>query len=89
MRAEHAAVVEGSRDALLPFFADQIGLTPYEPGDIEAELAWEACRAVLQGFALWWLDHRDVPRERVVRAAMEALWLGFARVRDGERWRAP
>jgi hypothetical protein len=49
-------------------------------------MAWEVMRGVLQGLALWWYQHRGVPRERVVATAMNALWLGFERVRAGESW---
>ena len=55
--------------------------------DAEAmEMAWEVFRAVLQGLALWWNEHPDVPRAQVVATAMNALWVGFERVRRGERW---
>ncbi|MDJ1131005.1 TetR/AcrR family transcriptional regulator [Streptomyces iconiensis] len=53
---------------------------------IEAEMAWEVCRSVLQGLAQWWRGCPDVPRERLVAAAMDALWTGLERSRRGERW---
>lgn len=52
----------------------------------DMEMAWEVCRAVLQGLALWWHEHQDVPRERVVAMAMNTLWLGFERIMAGEVW---
>jgi hypothetical protein len=51
------------------------------------EMAWEVFRAVLQGLALWWYEHQHIPREQVVATAMNALWIGFERVRRGETWR--
>jgi hypothetical protein len=30
-----------------------------------------------------------VPRDQIVAAAMNALWIGFERVLDGERWTPP
>jgi hypothetical protein len=54
--------------------------------DVDLELAWETLRAVLQGLALWWADHPEVPRARVVSAAMNMLWIGYERVFNGERW---
>jgi len=55
--------------------------------DAEAmDMAWEVFRAVLQGLALWWNEHPDVPRAQVVTTAMNALWIGFERVGRGERW---
>jgi hypothetical protein len=43
-------------------------------------------RAVLQGLALWWYDHPHVPREQIVTTAMNAIWIGFERVLQGEEW---
>ena len=40
------------------------------------------------GLARWWYDRPDVPRQEVVAAAMDALWLGVERLRSGERWPA-
>jgi AcrR family transcriptional regulator len=50
------------------------------------DMAWEVLRAVLQGLALWWYEHQHVPRARVVATAMNALWIGFERVQQGESW---
>ena len=49
-------------------------------------MAWVVLRGVLQGLAIWWADNPEVPRERVVATAMNALWLGFERVQQGESW---
>jgi hypothetical protein len=49
-------------------------------------MAWEVMRAVLQGLALWWYEHQQVPRAQVVATAMNALWIGFERVLAGEAW---
>lgn len=38
-----------------------------------------------QSLANWWHDHQDVPRQRLVQAAMELLWIGLERLRAGER----
>jgi hypothetical protein len=72
----------------LPFLAREPGADRIAgSADGEAmDMAWEVFRAVLQGLALWWNDHPDVPRERVVATAMNALWIGFERVRRGEHW---
>ena len=45
------------------------------------ELAAEIMRAGLAGLAIWWSDHPHVPRERIVTAAVNVLWVGFERVR--------
>lgn len=38
------------------------------------------------GLAVWWSDHPEVPRERVVATAMNALWVGFERTQRGQMW---
>jgi AcrR family transcriptional regulator len=40
----------------------------------------------VQSLANWWEDHRDVPRELIVRMTMEYAWLGLQRLSQGERW---
>jgi AcrR family transcriptional regulator len=54
--------------------------------DYALEMAAEVMRAALTGLAVWWIDHPEVPRERIVEAAVNAIWIGFERVRRGERW---
>ncbi len=86
--AVHAAVATSSRNAILPLFAAEPGAAELT-GSIEGEgleMAWVVLRGVLQGLAIWWTDNLGVPRERVVATAMNALWLGFERVQQGESW---
>jgi hypothetical protein len=49
-------------------------------------MVWVVLRGVLQGLAIWWSEHPEVPRERVVATAMNALWVGFERAQAGEAW---
>ncbi|HVR06341.1 MAG TPA: TetR/AcrR family transcriptional regulator [Solirubrobacteraceae bacterium] len=87
VRADHEAVVAESRAQVMPLFQREAGSENLAGADREAlEMAWEVMRGVLQGLALWWYQHRWVPRERVVATAINALWLGFERVRAGEAW---
>ena len=74
----HRRIADDSKEALLPLVAEHLGA---DAGTVrvDVELAWEALRAVLQGFALWWHDHPDVPRQRIVRAALNATWFGYER----------
>jgi AcrR family transcriptional regulator len=51
------------------------------------EMAAEVMRAGLAGLAIWWSDHPDVPRDRIVATALDVLWVGLERVRRGQRWR--
>lgn len=88
LEAIHRDVASESRAAMLPLFARQPGVRQAagssQPQALE--LAWEAVRAVLQGLALWWDEHRQVPRAKIVGAAMNALWIGFERLQRGDTW---
>lgn len=88
VEAVHAEVAAASRAAIMPLFATEPGAENLA-GSLAAEgmeMAWVVLRGVLQGLALWWVDHPEVPRERVVATAMNALWVGFERVSAGEGW---
>jgi AcrR family transcriptional regulator len=37
----------------------------------------------------WWLDHPDTPRDRAEQMAVEFVWLGLDRLRQGERLDRP
>ena len=52
------------------------------------QMAAEIMRAGLAGLAIWWNQHPHVPREQVVAAAVNGLWIGLERVRRGETWSA-
>jgi AcrR family transcriptional regulator len=89
--AMHAAVAARSRDVVMQLFASEpgaAGITGSVSGE-GLEMAWVVLRGVLQGLAIWWTDHPEVPRERVVATAMNALWMGFERVQGGEGWEPP
>jgi len=43
-------------------------------------MTWEVIRAALQGLALWWYEHQDIPRDQIVTAAMNTLWTGLERM---------
>jgi AcrR family transcriptional regulator len=89
VQAVHAEVIARSRAAITPLFVAQPGVRELAGADADAlDMAWEVMRAVLQGLALWWYEHQQVPRERVVASAMNALWIGFERLQSGESWQA-
>ena len=72
-----------------PFWAHEPGAANIAGADrVGLEMAAEVMRAGLTGLAIWWIDHPEVPRERIVETAINALWIGFERVRSGERWTA-
>lgn len=86
----HAEVAAQSREAILPLFAAEPGAENVA-GSVAGEgieMVWVVLRGVLQGLAVWWADHPEVPRERVVTTAMNSLWLGFERAQAGEVWKA-
>jgi AcrR family transcriptional regulator len=82
--AIHRDVAARSKAALLPLVARE----PMAAGAsaVDVELVWEVLRAALQGLALWWSEHPEVPRAQVVAAAMNGVWLGLERLQAGERW---
>ena len=79
-------VTEASRAEMMKLLRREAVDAGVEDDPTWMDLTWEILRAVLQGLALWWSDHRDVPRERIVQAAMNGMWLGFERVLGGEVW---
>jgi AcrR family transcriptional regulator len=87
VRAIHDQVIAQSRAAVMPLFLQERGIADIATADPdELNMGWEAIRAVMQGLALWWYEHQHVPRARVVASAMNAVWIGFERVRSGEVW---
>jgi hypothetical protein len=46
----------------------------------------EVMRAGLAGLAIWWSDHPEVSREQIVATALNVIWIGLERVRQGETW---
>jgi AcrR family transcriptional regulator len=89
VEAGRREVAAQSREAIRPLMGQEPGTENISGGaDLESlDMAWEVVRAVLQGLALWWHDHPQVPRERIVATAMNSLWLGYDRVLKGETWK--
>ena len=89
IQALHREIAAQSRALLVPLLAGQPGSASIaESAQLESlDMLWEVLRAVLQGLALWWYDHQQVARERIVATAMNALWIGYERVLAGEAWR--
>lgn len=88
IEAVHAEVAARSREEILPLFAAEPGAVNVagSTGGEGIEMVWVVLRGVLQGLAVWWSDHPEVPRERVLATAMNALWIGFERAQGGEGW---
>lgn len=86
--AVHADVSARSRAQVMKMYVAEPGAEEVTGSLAEegVEMAWVVLRGVLQGLALWWVDHPEVPRERVVATAMNSLWIGFERASAGEAW---
>jgi AcrR family transcriptional regulator len=84
----HREVAAASRAAVRPLLARERAARSIAGTDdpVAMDMLWEVVRAALQGLALWWYDHQDVPRQAVVATAMNALWIGFERAARGELW---
>ena len=84
----HREVQEGARAALGAILGREPGAEGIAGSrDPEAlEMAAEVMRSGLTGLAIWWSEHPQVPRAQVVATAVNVLWVGFERVRAGERW---
>ena len=75
--AVHRAVSERSRGLVLQPLLDAPASGALATTGPDLEMTWVVLRGVLQGLALWWVDHSEVPRERVVANALGALWHGW------------
>jgi AcrR family transcriptional regulator len=79
--AAHRAIQAQGRAALAAILGRLDPTLPAERivgGDADGlEMVAETIRAGLAGLAIWWDDHRHVPRERIVETAMHDLWTGF------------
>lgn len=86
--AVHREIQQEARSALAAILATQ-ARAENVARSLEAqelEMSAEVLRAGLAGLAIWWQDHPDVPRERIVATAVNAVWIGLERARRGETW---
>ena len=86
--AVHREIQGEARAALAAILATQASAesVPRPLAAQELEMSAEVLRAGLAGLAIWWQDHPDVPRERIVATAVNAVWIGLERARAGETW---
>lgn len=86
--AAHRCIQDASRDDFLPVVAKIFGLDPN--GDrLAVELVWESFKSALQGLALWWYEHPEVPRERLVSTAISTVWVGLEASAKRPSWSNP
>jgi AcrR family transcriptional regulator len=79
-RAAHREIQAQGRAALSAILGQQPSAQRIARDADGLEMAAETMRAGLAGLAIWWDDHPDVPRERIVETAMNVLWIGFERL---------
>jgi AcrR family transcriptional regulator len=51
----------------------------------DLEMFAEMLKMAQNGLAIWWYEHRDVPRRELVDRVLEFCWIGFERIAAGER----
>lgn len=87
---EIAALREESHRQAVTVVADLIRLDPELARQGVTELETERMAVLIVGatttLADWWTDHAQVTRAELVTTLMGALWLGFERLRAGERY---
>jgi AcrR family transcriptional regulator len=74
---EFRRAIERFRDELARSIAAVIAAETGLPAS-EAELLARGVMGIAESAAQWWLDHRSVPAERVVRDLSELAWRGLA-----------
>jgi AcrR family transcriptional regulator len=57
-----------------------------QPHERELEMVSVIVVGSVVSLAAWWMDHPTVPRNVIVAAGMETLWVGLERARAGERY---
>lgn len=78
--ADADAVHREIRDQARVALGVLLGRLVDEPrGQEQLEMAGEVIRSGLVGLAIWWHEHPHVPREDIVRTALDVLWSGYLR----------
>jgi AcrR family transcriptional regulator len=75
IRAFHAGMRDTARSAIAGLLAAETTLR-VDPRMLEPVA--ELLRSAMTGLALWWLEHRDVPRTTLVAAITQTAWHGLA-----------
>jgi AcrR family transcriptional regulator len=86
IQAIHREVQAGARAVFGAMLGRETGPGATDPQELE--MAAEVMRAGLTGLAIWWTEHPDVARERIVAIAIDVVWIGLERAQRGERWSA-
>jgi AcrR family transcriptional regulator len=86
IQAVHEQVRDQASQALATIVGTEIGAERMAADPVGMQMASEVIRSGLTGLAIWWADHPEVPRERIVQAAVNSVWIGLERVSRGEGW---
>jgi AcrR family transcriptional regulator len=57
-----------------------------DEGRFEIEMLAQQLTGAWRAVGIWWDDHREVPRERLLEMLMDFAWLGLDRLSKGETW---
>jgi AcrR family transcriptional regulator len=78
IRALHREIQDRGLTALGAILAGDPDASRSAAGDdpLAFEMAAEVMRAGLTGLAVWWSDHPEVPKERIVATALRVFWPG-------------
>ncbi len=52
----------------------------------EIEMLAQQLTGAWRAVAIWWDDHREIPRERLLASLMDLAWVGLDRLSQGEAW---
>lgn len=82
IRAMHRAIQERGLAGLGEILAGDPDAARVAAGRdaLAFQMAAEVMRAGLTGLAVWWTEHPDVPKERIVETAINVLWKGIERL---------
>jgi len=53
----------------------------------DLEMFAEMLKMAQNGLAVWWYEHREVPRSELVERVLEFCWLGLEQISEGRRGR--
>jgi AcrR family transcriptional regulator len=57
-----------------------------DEGRFEIEMMAQQLVGAWRAVAIWWDEHRDVPREQLLATMMDLAWIGLERLSEGETW---
>jgi AcrR family transcriptional regulator len=82
-RRIHAQATSGIAIFLRASAPDSVLASP--DADRELEMFAEMLKMAQNGLAVWWYEHRDVPRGELVNRVLDFCWVGMERIAADER----